>query len=165
MTKKKLTLKQLIRILEERARFGPQWATLDNLGVPRPSRRKGSHGYYTQILKDPKDLRISNSYLRRNLSLVTDIGKGSNELKDEFNKLYKNQIKRPTTQGSVSAYLSRLDILGLVTKDEKAHTYTLAPGVAEIINDDEALYQRANARRLYLLDLINKAIDQDAKVV
>lgn len=134
----------------------PEWLDFDKrTGKVVPSRRKGSHGYFNAIIKPyNKQLRKSTSYLSRTLAVIADGEATSDEATQNFNRQFKGQIKKPTTQGSISQFLARLDTYGLVEKDEITKKYRLGPGVREILKDGEALYQRAEARRQDLLKLV-----------
>jgi hypothetical protein len=129
-----------------------QRARLNKGGFMESNRHKGKGGYFEAILDDPKELLDSNSYLRRILYCVTDSPKTSSEITNDFNEKYKDSIKEPTTQGSVSNYLSRLEVYGLVHKVSIERRYVRIEGLDN--NDGKALYRRASERQKYWLQFV-----------
>ena len=149
-----MTDNEIKRMLEEIIQAVPkaQRARLNEKGLLESSRHKGKEGYFEAIFDDPKELLDSNSYLRRILYCVTDSPKTSCEITNEFSEKYKDSIKEPTTQGSVSNYLSRLEVYGLVHKDSIERRYVRIEGLDN--NDGKALYRRASERQRYWLQFV-----------
>lgn len=118
-------------------------------GKPEPSRR--GPGVFRAIYQDPRSLLKDSSYLRRLLHVLGKGCAGSEKIKNDFNKRFGKYYKRPKTQGSVSNYLSRLFVWGLVDIDVKSNTWSLMPGLD--LHNGKELYEHALARQKQLRKL------------